>query len=101
MERNDRDEADIEIALHQSLLDRDNYYRDLQEMLAIRPLRLAVIEPGAFRAYAGDRRARSVDLDRQSIPHINATDEEIAELMLKSRSITEAAGAGPTPSLVA
>ena len=106
MERSGRDEVDIEVALHRSLLDRDAYYRDLQEMLAIRPLRIAAIEPGTFRAYAGDRRARSVDLDRQAIPHINATDEEIAELMLKSRSIAQAAaidatGVAPTPSLVA
>ena len=105
MERNDRGEADIDAALHRSLLDRDAYYRDLQEMLAVRPLRIAAIEPGAFRAYAGDRRARGVALDRQSIPHINATDEEIAELMLKSRSLAEATGAqasgvGPAPSLV-
>ena len=106
LERDGRDQVDIEAALHRSLLDRDAYYRDLQEMLAVRPLRIAAIEPGAFRAYAGDRRARSVDLDRQAIPHINATDEEIAELMLKSRSLVQetgakAAGDGPAPSLVA
>ena len=86
MERNSRDPEDIEVALHRSLLDRDNYYRDLQEMLGVRPLRIAVIEPGAFRAYAEDRRKRGVDLDRQSIPRINATDAEIEELMLKSYS---------------
>ena len=100
MERNDRSELDVEIALHRSLLDRDSYYRDLQEMLAIRPLRIAVIEPGTFRAYASDRRARGVDLDGQSVPRINATDEAIAELMLTSRSIIEKTGVEATPTPV-
>ncbi|MCH8847630.1 MAG: GH3 auxin-responsive promoter family protein [Chloroflexi bacterium] len=99
MERNGRDETDVQIALHRSLLDRDNYYRDLQEMLAIRPLRIAVVESGAFRAYASDRRARGVDLDRQSVPHINATDEAIEELMLTSRALIEAAGVAAAPTL--
>ena len=101
MERNGSSEEDIEVALHRSLLDRDSYYRDLQEMLGVRPLRIASVEPGTFRAYAAARRARGVDLDRQSIPRINATDEEIAELMLASRSLVEAGGPDPTPSLVA
>ena len=105
MERTGRDGVEVEAALHRSLLDRDTYYRDLQEMLAVRPLRIAAIEPGAFDAYAKDRRARRVDLDRQAIPHINAADEEIEELMLKSRLVIEAkgtgaTGVGPTPSLV-
>ncbi|MCH8199281.1 MAG: hypothetical protein IIA54_04330, partial [Chloroflexi bacterium] len=53
--------------------------------------RLAVVESGAFRAYASARRGRGVDLERQSVPHINATDEEIEELLLTSRALVEAA----------
>lgn len=68
-------------ALHLSLLEHDGYYRDLLTMLEVHPLRASAVKMGAFKAFYENRRSLGVALDARMIPRMNATDEELLELM--------------------
>jgi hypothetical protein len=67
-------------ALHLSLIEEDNYYRDLLAMLEVHPLRATSVKAGAFKAFYENRRALGVALDARTMPRMNATDEELLEL---------------------
>jgi hypothetical protein len=75
------DVAKFQEALHQSLLEHDSYYRDLLTMLEVHPLRASVVKTGAFKAFYENRRSLGVALDARTMPRMNATDDELLELM--------------------
>ena len=90
IEQSGRDGPGVEQRLHASLLKLDTYYEDLEQMLGVQPLRITTVEPGTFRAYTELRREQGADLDRQSVPRINASDREIEELMLRHYAVSAA-----------
>ncbi len=67
-------------SLHASLMEHDNYYRDLLTMLEVHPLRACTIKTGSFKAFYENRRILGVPLDARTMPRINATDDELLEL---------------------
>ena len=81
VERSAESLAAFEERLHQSLAATDSYYRDLEEMLDMHPLRVTALEPGSFKSYFRYRRDAGADIDEQSFPKINATDEEVNLLL--------------------
>ena len=81
VERGDRELSELQVRLHESLLEEDSYYRDLQSMLDVQPLRITGVGQGSFRTFYEQRRERGYALDRRSMPRINATDDEIGELL--------------------
>jgi hypothetical protein len=75
------DVAAFQEALHLSLVEQDNYYRDLLTMLEVHPMRASAVRAGSFKAFYENRRALGVALDARTMPRMNATDEELLELM--------------------
>ncbi len=75
------DVAGFQESLHQSLLEHDSYYRDLLAMLEVHPLRASAVKTGAFKAFYDNRRSLGVALDARTMPRMNATDDELLELM--------------------
>jgi hypothetical protein len=68
-------------ALHVSLQEQDSYYCDLLAMLEVHPLRAAAVKAGAFKAFYENRRELGIPLDARTMPRMNATDDELLELM--------------------
>lgn len=75
--------------IHRALLGHDQYYRDLESMLGIHPLRVVVLNGGAFRAFYRSRRARGFPLADIVMPRINASDAELDELLEASAAMLE------------
>lgn len=80
-------------ALHESLVAEDAYYRDLQTMLEVQPLRVTGVASGTFRTFYENRRRKGYALDVRSMPRVNPNDEEIAELLDASTPVPIAAEA--------
>jgi hypothetical protein len=70
----------FESKLHDSLLEHDPYFRDLQAMLEVKPMRVSALDAGSFRSFYLNRREAGYALDAQQMPRINATDNEMGEL---------------------
>ena len=79
----------FEERLHKSLASSDSYYRDLEEMLDMRPLKVTRVEPGTFERYGQCRRVQGAMLDDQAFPKINATDQQVEMLLDISSMATE------------
>ncbi|MBN1190200.1 MAG: GH3 auxin-responsive promoter family protein [Dehalococcoidales bacterium] len=78
--RNDRQE-DISEMLHNELVEVDAGYRDLSLMMEIYPLQVTLLKPGSFNSYARSRRNAGFELAQQKPSRMNATKEDILELM--------------------
>lgn len=75
--------------LRQALRRVDPYYRDLEDMLGMRPLRVTQLRAGAFDAYARD--PRTVATGATAPPRVNASDADIAALTKAPQERTAAA----------
>jgi phenylacetate-coenzyme A ligase PaaK-like adenylate-forming protein len=71
----------FEAAVHESLVREDAYYRDLQSMLEVQPLRVTPVERGTFRRFYDNRRVAGYAVDVRSMPRVNPTDDELDELL--------------------
>ncbi|MEE8517866.1 MAG: GH3 auxin-responsive promoter family protein [Dehalococcoidia bacterium] len=93
VERPDEPVCEFEERLDRSLASSDWYYRDLEEMLDMHPLRVTGVEPGSFERYYQYRREIGADIDDRMFPKINPTDEEVEMLLNLSKSPREPARA--------
>jgi len=71
----------VDEALHMALKDVDPFYRDLETMLGIRPLRVTTLPPGAFDRFYDFRKDAGLELGKLRPPHMNATQEDIVDLL--------------------
>lgn len=70
--------------LDQKLKELDPFYSDLESMLDIKPLRATVLNPGSFDRFYENRRQAGFELGRRAPARMNATDEDIADLLKAS-----------------
>jgi hypothetical protein len=73
--------------IHEQLKLANPFYADLESMLEVNPLRLTLLKPGAFRAYALEKQAQGADLGHLKPAHMNVSDATIATLLRLSASI--------------
>ncbi len=73
---------EVENALHQSLKDVDSDYREIEEMLGLKPLRVTLLRPGTFQRHIEDREAAGAELAHLKPPHMRPSDEIINRLLL-------------------
>lgn len=73
--------------IHEQLKLANPFYADLESMLEIDPLRLTLLKPGTFRAYALEKQAQGADLAHLKPSHMNVSDATIATLLRLSASI--------------
>jgi len=72
---------DIEGLVHDQLKAVDRDYKNLHNMLGIKPLRVTLLPKGTFQHYYNTKRAAGFDLAHLKPPHMNASEETIRELL--------------------
>ena len=73
---------EVKNALHQSLKDVDPSYREIEEMLGLKPLQVTLLRPGTFQRYIEDRGAAGAELAHLKPPHMKPSDEVINRLLM-------------------
>ncbi|MBI4282753.1 MAG: GH3 auxin-responsive promoter family protein [Chloroflexi bacterium] len=71
----------VEMALHTRMKEVDSFYRDLERMLGIRPMRVTMLLAGTFDRLYEDRREHGYDLARRIPPRMNSTEEDVEDLL--------------------
>ncbi len=71
----------LENLVHEKLVAVNRNYRDLENMLGIRPLRLDFLPRGAFQQYYKAKRKAGADLAHLKPAHVNPSDAILAELL--------------------
>jgi hypothetical protein len=68
--------------IHNKLKEEDAGYADLEEMLGIYPLKVTMLENGAFAKYLETKRRMGADLAHLKPPRVNPK-EEVVEILVK------------------
>jgi hypothetical protein len=84
LKRGSRSREEIEEAVHRSLKDLDPDYRDIEEMLHYKPLRVTVLSHGTFQRYLLDRQKAGVEPAHYKPPHMVSSDKVIDRLLQMS-----------------
>jgi hypothetical protein len=83
--KDQRDENRIQEAIHENLKDFDPNYRDMEEMLGVRPLTVTILPASTFQRYYLEKQAAGADLAHLKPPHMKPSDEVINDLLRLSR----------------
>jgi hypothetical protein len=75
------EDKDIKVSVHQRLKEKDAGYAALEDMLDFDPLRVTVLSPGAFAGYTEEMQAGGADLAHIKPPRINPTDAIVNRLL--------------------
>jgi phenylacetate-coenzyme A ligase PaaK-like adenylate-forming protein len=87
IELKDKNESkEVERLIHRELLAINQDYRDSENMLGIRPLRVTLLDTGSFQRYYEKKKASGADLAHLKPPHMNASDPTIKDLISQARS---------------
>ena len=79
--KEDRDIKELEGRIHEELVAINTHYRDLENMLGIKPLRLRLLPKGSFQHYYEEKQKSGVHLAHLKPRHMNAPDAVIEELL--------------------
>ncbi len=72
---------EVEEVLHQGLRGVDPGYRDLEDMIGLKPLEVTLLPRGTFERYAQEMRRRGLDPSQWRVGHLNAPQARINELL--------------------
>ena len=72
---------DARALIHQKLMELDDDYRDVQDMLGYIPLKVTILPLGAFQRYMAKEQAAGADIAHLKPPHLNVSDGVINALM--------------------
>jgi hypothetical protein len=75
---------EVENALHQSLKNVDPAYREIEEMLGLKPLCVTLLRPGTFQRYMEDRETAGAELAHLKPPRMKPPDDVINRLLIMS-----------------
>jgi len=78
------DHHDLESAkriIHKSLKDVDQSYREIEEILDRKPLRITILKEGTFQRYLNDREAAGADLAHLKPPHMKPSETVLERLL--------------------
>ena len=76
-----REAAEIEDAIGRGLERLDSDYRNLEEMLGLRPLRVTILPTGAFGRYIADMQAAGADPAHMKPPHMRPSEDIVTKLL--------------------
>jgi hypothetical protein len=79
--RESNEAPNLERLIHQELVTINRDYRDSENMLGIRPLRVTLLPVGSFQSYYEERKRGGADLAHLKPPHMNASDAVIQNLL--------------------
>jgi len=72
---------ELEELIHRQLKSLNSDYRDLENMLGRRPVRITIIPSGSFQRYYQEMKEKGADLARLKPAHMNASDSVIKSLL--------------------
>ena len=75
------DEAKVKELVRESLKNINKDIKDMEEMLGYDPLKLNLLNPGAFSAYMEYQKSQGADLAHTKPPHMNPTKEQLGVLI--------------------
>jgi len=75
------DPAALAEAIHNNLKLMDEDYRDLEEMVNLKPIRVTLLPPGSFHRYIVEQKEAGADLTKLRPPHINPSEESVYRLL--------------------
>jgi hypothetical protein len=78
------DVSRIQATIHEQLKLADQHYRNLEEMVGIKPLVVTLLSPGTFTRYLQERQAAGLDLAHSKPVHMNPKPEVVARLLSMS-----------------
>lgn len=81
LKRNHPENKEIEEGLHLKLRQVDPFYGDAETMLGLRPLRITSLPRGTFDRFYANRHMAGLELGKLQPPKMNATDEDIDDLL--------------------
>ncbi|MEE9255433.1 MAG: GH3 auxin-responsive promoter family protein, partial [Pseudomonadales bacterium] len=67
--------------LHESLKTNDEFYRDLESMLGIRPLEVTLLSPGTFDRYYTEKYNEGKELTELQPPRMNPAATAVEDLL--------------------
>ena len=73
--------AEVEDKLHVALRAEDDFYRDLEDMLGIRPLEVTLVPTGTWDRYYDNRLQQGLELHYLVPPRMNSSEDDVAELI--------------------
>jgi hypothetical protein len=79
--KEEREAAEVERLIHRELVSLNPDYRDLENMLGIRPLRVTLLPAGSFQRYYEAKQKSGAHLAHLKPPHMNAPDTVIQNLV--------------------
>jgi hypothetical protein len=82
---NHLDEEEIRSRVSDSLSKINKDIKDMKEMLAYDPLRLNLLNPGAFASYMDYQQSHGADLAHTKPPHMNPTKDELGVLIKEKK----------------
>ncbi|MCZ6855388.1 MAG: GH3 auxin-responsive promoter family protein [Gammaproteobacteria bacterium] len=74
-------QADAEEKLHRALRNEDDFYRDLEDMLGIRPLEITLLPSGTWDRYYDNRLQKGLDLHDLVPPRMNSSEIDVSDLV--------------------
>lgn len=79
------EKADAEHKLHLALRSEDDFYRDLEDMLGIRPLEVTLLPSGTWDRYYDNRLRQGLELHDLVPPRMNSSESDVSELVNLAR----------------
>lgn len=79
--KQDADSDEIEHLIHDQLCAISSDYHDMDKMLQIRPLRVALVPKGSFKRYMEEKVKAGADLAHLKPAHINPSEEVVQALL--------------------
>ncbi len=74
-------QADAEKKIHTALREEDDFYRDLEDMLGIRPLEITLLPTGTWDRYYDNRLKQGLQLHELVPPRMNSSESDVLDLV--------------------
>ena len=72
-------------SFHLALRSEDDFYRDLEDMLGIRPLEVTLLPSGTWDRYFDNRLRQGLELHDLVPPRMNSSESDVSELVNLAR----------------
>ena len=82
---NELSEAEFRDRVKESLIKTNDDIKSMEEMLGYDPLKLNILNPGAFHAYMEYQKSQGADLAHTKPPHMNPTKEQLGVLIKEKK----------------
>jgi hypothetical protein len=83
--KNSLEDGEFKKLVKKSLININKDIKDMEEMLGYNPLKLDLLNPGAFKSYMDYQQSQGADLAHTKPPHMNPTKEQLGILIKEKK----------------